>query len=105
MPTTRLPIKASVKNLKVIRKSLSNQTWQVGITSNFSDAGNDCKSRSMNLMTPTLNEMNEIMRHLNVSIFWTGFTRINQTHFHETITDRYASCGSNEWASSKGKKR
>ena len=57
----------------------------------------------MNLMTPTLHEMNEIIRDLNVSIFWTGFTRINQTHFHETITDRYASCGSNEGAEKKYK--
>ena len=53
----------------------------------------------MTLMTPNVQEMNEMMQKLNVSLFWTGYTRKNQTHFQETFSDRFASCDSNEWTS------
>ena len=56
-------------------------------------------------MTPTLQEMNVMMKNLNVSIFWTGYTRINQTHFHETHRDWFASSEGSEWTSPTNKQR
>ena len=59
----------------------------------------------MTLMTPTLQVINEMMIKLNVSIFWTGYTRANQTYFHESHRDWYASCGANEWTKPTDNKR
>lgn len=67
--------------------------------SHFRDAKKDCEYHNMTLMTPSLQEMNEIMMKLNVSLFWTGYTRVNQSHFHEIHRDWYASCDGSEWTS------
>ena len=59
----------------------------------------------MTLMTPPLQKINELMIKLNASMFWTGYTRANQTHFHESHRDWYASCGANEWTETTVNKR
>ena len=59
----------------------------------------------MLLCTPDLPIIIDSMENLNVSIFWTGYKRMNQTHFFERSTKLYAGCGSNAWTSPPNKTR
>ena len=65
----------------------------------FSDGETKCESLNMFLATPDLPEMNSMMRSMNLSQFWTGYRRVNQTHFYEKSSKKYASCDSNVWQS------
>ena len=53
----------------------------------------------MFLCTPDLPIIIDSMENLNVSLFWTGYKRMNQTHFYERSSKLYAGCGSNAWTS------
>ena len=71
----------------------------------FSSAKADCESRNMLLFTPNLSIIIDSMQNSNVSLFWTGYKRMNQTHFYEKSTGLYAGCGSNAWTSLKNKNK
>ena len=73
--------------------------------SSFSSATHDCESRNMLLFTPDLPIIIDSMQNSNVSLFWTGYKRMNQTHFYEKSTRLYAGCGSNSWTSLKNKNK